>query len=160
DGKRGGNLASHGETRVVQGAGMVVSRPCVAWRRMTPERYQQIDQLFRQALEKPATDRSAFIVKACAGDEELRTEVQSLLRFHDEPLIPLDDGPSPLVADLIGSDGESANTDPPPQHLPEGTAVDRYVIIRDIGGGGMGFVYLARDPELNRKVAIKLLRAG
>jgi serine/threonine protein kinase/Flp pilus assembly protein TadD len=126
---------------------------------MTPERYQQIDRLFRLALERPAVDRSAFVVNTCAGDEELRAEVQSLLRFHDEPMTLLDEAPSPLAADLISAVGESPNLAPPPQRLGEGTAVGRYIIVREVGGGGMGFVYLARDPELNRKVAIKLLRA-
>ena len=46
---------------------------------MTPERWQQVDQLYHSALEREPGQRSAFLVEACAGDEELRCEVESLL---------------------------------------------------------------------------------
>jgi thioredoxin-like negative regulator of GroEL len=51
---------------------------------MTPERWQQIDRLLEQALEEKPEKRSAFLDKACAGDEVLRREAESLLAAHDQ----------------------------------------------------------------------------
>ena len=51
---------------------------------MTPERFQQIDQLYQAALDQGVADRSKFISSACAGDSELRREVESLLAAHEQ----------------------------------------------------------------------------
>jgi len=50
---------------------------------MKPERWQQIERLYHAALEREAGERSAFLAAACGGDEALRREVESLLRFHE-----------------------------------------------------------------------------
>src|SRR6185295_16660735 len=49
---------------------------------MEPERWQQVETLYLAALERTADERAAFLAAACAGDEALRCEVESLLRFH------------------------------------------------------------------------------
>src|SRR5262245_19095917 len=49
---------------------------------MTPERWRQVDQLLQAALSRPLAERAAFLAEACAGDEDLRREVSSLLPFH------------------------------------------------------------------------------
>jgi len=46
---------------------------------MTPERWQQVKELFRSALEQTVEERSAYLERACAGDDDLRAEVESLL---------------------------------------------------------------------------------
>jgi hypothetical protein len=51
---------------------------------MTPERWKQIDQLLDSALQREANQRSAFLEQACAGDEELRREVESLLAHQTQ----------------------------------------------------------------------------
>jgi serine/threonine-protein kinase len=51
---------------------------------MKPERWQQIDRLCHAALEREASERSAFLDEACAGDEEVRTAVESLLAKSDK----------------------------------------------------------------------------
>ena len=48
----------------------------------TPKRWTQLDELYHAALEQPEAQRDAFLRSACAGDEALRSEVLSLLRFH------------------------------------------------------------------------------
>src|SRR3954468_8020130 len=66
-----------------------------------------------------------------------------------------------LVAGAAVWPGETAgDTEPPEPSLPTGTAIGRYTVLERIGAGGMGVVYAVLDPELDRKVAVKLLRAG
>ena len=64
---------------------------------MTPERWQQIEQLYHAALESDANERAAFLAEACAGDNALRREVESLLlcdaraeNFIEEPALEVE----------------------------------------------------------------------
>ncbi len=57
---------------------------------MKPERWQQIDQVLEAALERDRNEWAAFLDQACAGDEELRREVESLLRAHEQAGSPGD----------------------------------------------------------------------
>ena len=52
---------------------------------MTPEQFQQVGQLYSAALEREPNERAAFLAEACAGDADLRREVEELLRYDDEP---------------------------------------------------------------------------
>ena len=113
---------------------------------MTPERFRQVEQLAMLALEQNETERTGFLDKACLGDGELRREVESLLASDEEAGDFLAEPAAHIVADQL--------TDV----LPSPAAVGRYLIERELGSGGMGLVYAARDPELGRKVAIKLVR--
>src|SRR6266545_2166542 len=115
---------------------------------MTPERWQQIDELFQTAVELEPGRRAAFLNQACAGDQALRCKVESLIaadadewNFIEEPALPL---AAPFVAD------------DQPQLIPAQRIGD-YTIINLIGRGGMGEVYLAKDEILNRRIALKLL---
>ena len=114
-----------------------------------PARFQQLDALFDAALERPPTERAAFLDTACAGDAGLRREVERLLAadaratsFLEQPAV----SPSPY--------------EPPEPPLPR--RLGPYLLLREIGGGGMGVVYLARrdDEQYEREVAVKILRAG
>src|SRR5213080_1134708 len=113
---------------------------------MHSDRWQQIKQLFNDALQREPSQRAMFLAEACAGDDELRAEVEELLDsyqtdFMDRPAVG-------EVADLILGTQEK---------LANGQRVNQYEILKPIGAGGMGVVYLAQDTKLKRKVALKLL---
>jgi eukaryotic-like serine/threonine-protein kinase len=122
---------------------------------MAPERWQQINQVFYDALARPAAARADFLAQACGADEELRQEVLTLLAADAKPAALLEE-PLGVVAAALWSDLPS--TAPLPAAL-SGTELGGYQIIRSIGRGGMGEVYLAQDQKLDRRVALKLLPA-
>jgi len=117
--------------------------------RITPERYQEIRALFESALEVAPDRRSEWLKDACKGDSELYSKVEELL----------------LADRLAGDTGNVPQISALPSDLPEfpnmeGKRIDNYQIIREIGRGGMGIVYLARraDDLFSKQVALKVLR--
>jgi len=68
---------------------------------MTPERWQQIDQLFHSALERAPQERTLFITEACASDEALKREVESLLKSHERAESFIEHPPSDVAAELL-----------------------------------------------------------
>ena len=115
---------------------------------MTPERWQQIDNLLQSALACASGERPAFLAQACAGDEPLRLEVESLLASHEHAGNLLETPLSQIAADLF------VESQAPPV---EGQTIGLYKVLARLGAGGMGEVYLAQDPRLDRKIALKLL---
>jgi serine/threonine protein kinase/tetratricopeptide (TPR) repeat protein len=121
--------------------------------RVTPERWKQVETIFEEVLEIPPGERSPFLERTCAGDEELRHEVDSLLESHGGAGTFLDNSdPFFSKEDLTENDS----------FLQSGTTIDHYRIVREIGRGGMGAVYLAEraDAEYEKQVAIKLIKRG
>jgi hypothetical protein len=114
---------------------------------MTPERWQQIKQVYESALEREETRRAAFVEEACAGDPELRREVESLLAYPDPDQRFMGVPALELVARAL--DGEW------PASLVE-RQLGPYKILSLLGEGGMGKVYRAVDTRLGRAVAIKI----
>ncbi|MGH9873812.1 MAG: protein kinase domain-containing protein [Pyrinomonadaceae bacterium] len=115
---------------------------------MTPERWQQINDLYHSSLERETFERAAFLAQACDGDEELLQEIESLLNSHDQGDGFIEQPVAGAVARLLIN--EQADS-------MKGIEIGHYQILTRIGTGGMGEVYLAQDKKLARQVAIKLL---
>ena len=110
---------------------------------MKPELWKKIDEMFAAAQAQPAEERAAFLARACGGDQELRGEVESLLRARGSADSFLEHSPAVASADQPA--------------LKAGAKLGAFEIVERIGRGGMGEVYRAHDPRLKRDVAIKVL---
>jgi eukaryotic-like serine/threonine-protein kinase len=117
---------------------------------MTPERLQQVEELFHAALAEEPEGRAGFLARACGDDEALRREVESLLDCHERGVSFIEQPAGDVAADLL------AARQP---RLKAGQLIGRYRVERALGAGGMGEVYLAEDVRLGRPIALKLLTA-
>jgi serine/threonine protein kinase len=120
------------------------------------ERYQELKELFQAALELAPDARGNFLDKACQADPSLRAEVNELLAAHEQTSYF---DAAALLPDALADTAlaERSATEPMAgQHLGP------YRILREIGHGGMGTVYLAErdDKQFKKQVALKLLRGG
>jgi serine/threonine protein kinase len=118
---------------------------------MTPERFRQIRNLYEAALEIDPEKRLAFLRDACRGDDDLLDEVERLLMAHERTR-------GFIETPILGS----AAFEPAGESIPkmEGRRIGAYQVLREIGRGGMGAVYLCAraDEEFQRQVAIKIVR--
>jgi len=118
---------------------------------MTPERWQQVKEIFNSAINYRPEERSSFVSRACSGDAELRHEVESLIASHEESGSFIDKPAFEAAASLLTRESRELNA---------GQMISSYEVISFISRGGMGEVYLAEDKRLGRKVALKLLPAS
>ena len=140
--------------------GFVVPRVSKASRdHMGPERWLQVRDVLAGALDVAPADRPAVLDRACSSDPLLRSDLDEVLpteetlhRLYDLPM-------ATTLATIVraGDEREPASDAPP---LAAGTKIGPYQIIRVLGSGGMGRVYLARDARLERVVALKLVVRG
>ena len=113
-----------------------------------PERWDRIQQLFDAVVEMKPAERRAFLMKECAGDDELYAEVLSLVEADESGHSLLDHSPLE-VASPLG------------REYKEPQVIGRYRIVSELGRGGMGVVYLAEreGDDFSQKVALKIIRS-
>ena len=142
---------------------------------MNADRWRLVEQVCQAALDLPPEARGAFLVTRCAGDDDLRREVESLLDGQPdaegflaapapeavaetaavEPYPRRDDRPlAPDQSDVVPPSGGATLS------LARGTRLGPYEVLGLIGAGAMGEVYRARDTRLDRTVAVKILPTG
>ena len=115
---------------------------------MADENWQKVREVFDAALRQKPEERQNYLNEACGDDKDLLAEVGSLFSSFDKSDDFMEMPAVAHVADIIESDTKTLET---------GTRFGHYEIIQQIGIGGMGQVYLAKDQKLDRRVAIKIL---
>lgn len=116
----------------------------------TAQRWQRVKTILADALERPfSEDRAAYLERSCEGDTSLMREVEALMALSTRSL------------DELADNTPVAFARPTPAQ-PIGRRIGAYAIVREIGRGGMGAVYLAKraDGQFEKEVAIKLLKRG
>src|SRR5688572_21432388 len=108
--------------------------------------------VFTEALQLPASERAAYLDRACAGDGELRQKVEALLEGHEQVGDFLEN--SPQTTALHARAGVIAGEKP-------GDRIGHYKLLQQIGEGGCGVVFLAEQGEpVRRRVALKVIKPG
>ncbi len=121
-----------------------------------PGRWPKVARILDAALDLTPEQRPAFLDQACAGDAGLRAEVEAMLAGAEAEDF-LKSPAAVLAAPLLESERSGDGADP-----RQGTLIGPYRLVRELGHGGMGVVYLAEraDGQFEHRVALKLIKRG
>jgi non-specific serine/threonine protein kinase/serine/threonine-protein kinase len=140
---------------MANGEGMASARDHARGKMMPSDatRWDRVKELFEVAVDLPPEERAVLLDNECAGDDELRREVHSLLASDNDTEDFIEQPAFALPRDLFPK---------PAEERVSGRQIGAYKIIRELGRGGLGAVYLAAraDDEYRKEVAIKLVRRG
>jgi len=118
---------------------------------MSVDQWERTKQIFEETLRVSAEERSKFLDVACGNDQELRAEVESLIASHERAGSQFLAATAPEILDLTPSSPQAERN----------KVIGPYQLVKTIGEGGMGQVWLAQqNAPLQRKVALKLIRWG
>jgi serine/threonine protein kinase/tetratricopeptide (TPR) repeat protein len=118
---------------------------------MDTDRWARLEEIFSQAMKRAPEARASFLSEACKQDDELRERVESLIAHADT-----EDGITAAVRRAMGAEAEerSGLTGP-------GDEIGPYRIVKQLGQGGMGEVWLAEQSKpIQRRVALKVIKRG
>jgi serine/threonine protein kinase/tetratricopeptide (TPR) repeat protein len=120
---------------------------------MNPQRWKQVKEILNEVAERAPEDRHSFLQGACRNDTALLREVESLLEYEESAADFMEESAVEVTARLAAEEE---------LHALRGQRVGQYEIVRELGCGGMGAVYLAErvDEEYRGEVAIKLIKRG
>ena len=108
---------------------------------MTPEQWQQIEELLHAVLVRQPEERAEFLAEAGAGSEAVRQEVESLVAAHEQAQHFIESPALEVAAKAMAADYLTP---------PVGREINHFKLLSLLGAGGMGTVYLAEDAKLGR----------